>query len=125
MGDRLHKYGSIRGLDHCFVLNRPLSAKPAAVISEQITGRRVELYTNQPGVQVYTANWFHAGERGGAPGRGEGSGVERYSDYMGIALEPQNYPDAVHHDGRSGWHPIVLRPHQTFFNQHEFRLVLQ
>lgn len=125
VGERIHLYNGLRGLDHCFVRNATRAAeRPAAIISEDTTGRRVELYTDQAGIQAYTANWFHAGGGGGAPGRREGSGVERYSDYMGIALEPQNFPDAVHHEERPGWRPVILRPHQTYSNNHEFLLLL-
>lgn len=125
MGERIHLYGGLRGLDHCFVCNCSRFEEPVAIIAEDTTGRRVELYTDQAGVQVYSANWFHAGGGGGAPGRREGSGVERYPDYMGIALEPQNFPDAVHHEDCPGWRPVVLLPHQTYSNRHEFLLVLQ
>ena len=47
------------GYDHCFVLNKREVGELsfAAKIYEPVSGRTMEVYTTEPGVQVYTDNW--------------------------------------------------------------------
>ena len=55
--DEQIKNGS--GYDHCFVLNKKESGELsfAAKITEPVSGRTMEVYTTEPGVQLYTDNW--------------------------------------------------------------------
>lgn len=55
--DEQIKNGS--GYDHCFVLNKkePGELSFAAKITEPVSGRTMEVYTTEPGVQLYTDNW--------------------------------------------------------------------
>lgn len=46
--------------------------------------------SSQPSVMIYTGNWL----AGGCPETKSGG---RYADYDGVAMECQNYPDAVNH----------------------------
>lgn len=63
---------------------------PAAVLSEPETGRRMELWTDLPGLQLYNGCSITArAGKGGAP----------YRAHSGVCLEPQYFPDAVHHEG--------------------------
>lgn len=83
-----------QGFDVCFdVRNANLSSawrdSCVAVLEHRGAGRRVEVYTTQPGLQLYTGNYLQ-----GVP-RGKG-GVE-YCDFAGVALECQGFPDAVNH----------------------------
>jgi aldose 1-epimerase len=79
------------GFDHCFCLSAPLQGKgPAALrqaldMSDQASGRRLRLATDQPGLQVYTGAHF-----AGTPGK---AGAV-YGPFQGVALETQAYPDA-------------------------------
>jgi len=97
------------GLDHCFVLDSQLAALHgfACRLSEQTSGRVLELSTTQPGLQVYTGNGL-----GGILGK---QGL-RYPRWGGVCLEAQAWPDAVHH----GHFPTVfLRPGEKY--QHTMR----
>lgn len=76
-----------RGIDHNYVL-RGSGWRTAAVLESRRTRTRLELLTDQPGLQVYTGN-FLDGARSGA------SGLYRQGD--GMALEPQVFPDSPHH----------------------------
>ncbi len=58
-------------------------------VTESNSGRGIEIYTTQPGVQLYTAN----GLDGGLVGKG---GIA-YPKYGAFCLETQNWPDAIHH----------------------------
>ena len=76
------------GYDHNFCLDGdsgPLHRAARAL--DPFSGRGLEIWTNQPGVQFYTANHF-----GKAPATGKGGA--RYEKHAGFALETQNYPNA-------------------------------
>ncbi len=77
-----------RGYDHYFVLPSSSSASPqfAARARDPHSGRVLEIYTTQPGLQLYTGNQLN----GSVAGRG---GIYRQSG--GLAFEPQGFPDAV------------------------------
>lgn len=77
------------GYDHNWVLkNNGRFAKVAEVTSEK-SGIRMEVYTDLPGVQMYTANFLDH-----EPGK-DGAVYEKRS---AVCLETQYYPDAIHHD---------------------------
>jgi aldose 1-epimerase len=87
-----------RGVDHNFVI-RGRGLRTAAVLESSRTRTRLELSTDQPGLQVYTGN-FLDGSRPSVSG-----GLYRQGD--GIALEPQLFPDSPHHPE---WPSAVLEP---------------
>lgn len=80
------KFG--KGYDHCWAIDGWEVGKmcKAAVLSEPTSGRSVEVYTTQPGVQIYTGNWLE-----GAPLNKEG---KEYVDRSGVAMECQAFPDS-------------------------------
>ena len=76
-----------QGLDHNFVLNKKIENEMifAGKIFEPKSKRSMEIYTTEPGMQIYTAN-YHDGFRGY-------HGV-RMGKYSGIAFETQHFPDS-------------------------------
>ena len=99
------------GYDHNFCLDgngEPLHRAARAV--DPISGRGLEIWTNQPGVQFYTANHF-----GKAPATGKGGAT--YEKHAGFALETQNYPNAPN---ISHFPSAVLRPGETY--RHAMRI---
>lgn len=78
------------GYDHCFVLNKREVGELsfAARISDPNSGRTMEVYTTEPGVQVYTDNWAS-----GYPGQ-HGATFPRRS---AICFECQHFPDSPNH----------------------------
>jgi aldose 1-epimerase len=88
------------GYDHCFVLR---TDGPAVRVRDPVTGRVLEIDTDQPGIQVYTGNKLSGAFSG------HGGVVYRQSD--GLALEPQDFPDAPHH---AGFPSTVLRPGDVY-----------
>lgn len=97
------------GYDHNWVLNGNHS-EPVIALSDPDSGRRLEVITTQPGVQIYTANYLDGsivGKRG-----------ERYAKHAGVALETQHFPDAPNHPK---FPSTVLRPGDTFRSQTQFR----
>jgi aldose 1-epimerase len=88
------KYEQIKlvgGIDHNWVINKAENEYDFALkMTEPKSGRTIELLTTQPGVQVYTAMHFDGSEKGKG-----GLPVETFG---GIAIEAQNFPDAINHD---------------------------
>ncbi|MBC8170050.1 MAG: galactose mutarotase [Anaerolineae bacterium] len=75
-----------RGYDHNFVLHGDGSLAKAAWVYEPTTGRQMEIWTTEPGVQFYTGN-FIDGTLVGSSG-----GLYRQGD--GFCLETQHFPDS-------------------------------
>ena len=90
------------GYDHCFVLGTDAS-EPAVRVHDPMSGRVLEVFTNQPGVQVYTANKL--------TGAFAGHDGVVYRQSAGLALEPQDFPDAPHH---ANFPSTVLRPGEVY-----------
>ena len=103
-----------RGYDHYFVLDgwRPNILSRVGELRCGATGRKVEVLSSQAGAMVYTGNWL----AGGCPVTKSGG---RYEDYAGVAIECQNYPDAVNHPD---FPSAVLRPGETYCQKIVFRL---
>lgn len=66
---------------------------PVARVSHPTTGRYIEVFSNQPGVQFYTANSLPSPNSIGIKGK---NGTA-YFKHGAFCLETQNYPDAVNH----------------------------
>ena len=74
-----------KGYDNCWALD----GEEAVVLKESVSGRKLTVRTDQPGVQIYTGNWL-----AGCP---VNRSRLRYLDYDGIAIEAQGFPDAPNH----------------------------
>lgn len=99
------------GYDHNFVLDGPARRLNfAARVFERASGRTLEVWTEEPGVQLYTGNFLDDVFIGkhGAP----------YGRRGGFCLETQHFPDAPNHPG---FPSIILRPGGTYATTTEFR----
>lgn len=94
------------GYDHNWVLNNQNKYRLDAVAQDTNTGITLFQYTDQPGVQVYTANYLQA-DLPGVTGN-----VYRQGD--AFTLETQHYPDSPNHQNQAGWPTVVVAPGQTF-----------
>jgi aldose 1-epimerase len=93
-----------QGYDHNFVLKSGGGALAlAARVFDPSTGRVMEVFTTEPGVQLYSGNFLD--------GKLTGTGGINYEQYSGLCLETQHFPDAVHHPN---FPSIILRPGQTY-----------
>lgn len=93
---------SARGIDHNYVVDGT-GVRTVATLESLRTRTRLEVRSDQPGLQVYTGN-FLDGARGSTDG-----GFYRQGD--GIALEPQNFPDSPN---RADFASPVRRPGETY-----------
>ena len=83
------KFGN--GFDHNWVLNTKCDiTKLAAKLTSPVTGITMEVYTNEPGVQVYTGNFLD----GTVTGK---KGIV-YPQRASVCLETQHYPDTPNHN---------------------------
>ncbi|HEX9342624.1 MAG TPA: aldose epimerase family protein [Actinomycetota bacterium] len=96
-----------RGYDHNFVLNRPAgdttTLELAARVTDPASGRVLELFTDQPGMQFYSGNFLD--------GTLYGTSGHQYRQSDGFALETQHFPDSPNHPN---FPSTVLRPGQTY-----------
>ena len=92
------------GYDHCFVLNKnePGELSFAAKVVEPDSGRTMEVYTTEPGVQFYSDNWAD-----GFPGT-HGATFGRRS---ALCFEAQHFPDSPN---RPYFPSVLLRPGQAY-----------
>jgi aldose 1-epimerase len=112
IGDRIADYMSFaKGYDHNFVLNSGGKAKAmAARVSESKSGRVMEVWTTEPGVQLYCGNHLD--------GSLTGVGGAVYKQHTGFCLETQHFPDSIN---KPSFPSVVLRPGQTFKSTTGFR----
>lgn len=100
-----------RGYDHNFVIDRKGSGlELAARVHEPSTGRILEVYTTEPGVQFYSAN-FLDGTLTGKQGR-------VYKQHYAFCLETQHFPDSPNHPG---FPSTILKPGQMYTSRSVYK----
>ena len=100
-----------KGYDHNWILNRTSPGITlAAHVEETETGRVMEVFTDQPGIQFYTGNFLDGTEKG--------KGGKVYSLHAGFCFETQHYPDSPNHPA---FPSTILRPGQKYQTTTEFR----
>ena len=92
------------GYDHCFVLNKrePGELSFAARITEPHSGRVMEVYTTEPGVQFYSDNWAdgYKGQHGAT-----------FPRRSALCFEAQHFPDSPNH---AYFPSVVLKPGEIY-----------
>ena len=92
------------GYDHNWVLDKePGALEIAARIQELSSGRQLEVYTTEPGLQFYTGN--------GLDGSIRGKQDRSYVSRSGFCLEAQHYPDSPN---QPGFPSTILRPGEVY-----------
>ena len=103
-----------RGYDHNFVINRKDDAITlAARVREPSSGRVMEVYTTEPGVQLYTGNFLD--------GTVTGKHGHVYQQRTGLCLETQHYPDSPNHPD---FPSTILQPSHTFHSRTIYKFSL-
>ncbi len=101
--------GLVQGIDHSFQV-RGEGLRRMARVEDPATGRVLELFSDQPGVQVYTGNFLD--------GSWVGASGARLRQGDALALEPQQHPDAPNQHWSSD---AVLRPGEQWTSRIEWR----
>lgn len=103
--DEQLKFG--KGYDHNWVLRTKGDVtKMAAKLTSPVTGITMEVYTNEPGVQVYTGNFLD--------GTVKGKNGVVYPQRASVCLETQHYPDTPN---KPHWPSAILEPGQIYRSQ--------
>lgn len=103
------------GYDHNYVLNgRAGQLSFAARVKDPKSGRVMEVFTTQPGVQLYTANFLD--------GKTIGVSGKPYGRHAAFCLETQHFPDSPHH---ANFPTTVLRPGEKFDEATVFKFSIE
>jgi aldose 1-epimerase len=103
------KYGG--GYDHNFVLDRRAAGlQHAARVLEPASGRTLDIFTDQPGLQFYSGNFLDGSIRG--------KGGRVYPHRSGFCLETQHFPDSPN---QAGFPSTILQPGAPFQSRTIFR----
>ena len=94
------------GYDHNWVLDTEGDdTKVAATVVSPVSGIQLDVYTNEPGIQVYSGNFLD--------GTLTGKNGIVYNLRAGLCLESQHYPDTPH---KADWPSVVLRPGEKYYS---------
>ena len=105
IGERLKAIPEIEGLpqgyDHCFVIRREQDGMAlAARVSDPSSGRTMEIFTTQPGLQLYSGNFLDGTDGSGG-----------HQQYDAFCLETQHYPDSPN---QPGFPSTILHPGKKY-----------
>ena len=107
------KYGN--GYDHNWVLNTNGDVKQlAAKLTSPESGISLEVYTDEPGIQVYTGNFLDGTVKGK-------KGIV-YNQRASVCLETQHYPDSPN---KPQWPSVILEPGQTYNSECIFKFSVE
>jgi aldose 1-epimerase len=102
-----------KGIDHNFALNGKAGRlRIAARLMDPLSGRTLEVWTTQPGLQVYTANYVHP----------QAALDKHYVVHGALTLEAQHFPDSPNH---ANFPSTELVPGKPFHEVTEFRFGTQ
>lgn len=112
IGDRIDKVPG--GYDHNWALDTTHGAdRPVATIYDSISGRQMDIYTTQPGLQFYSGNFLD----GSITARGH-----KVVKYDGMALETQHFPDSPN---EPKFPNTILRPGEHYHEETTYALSIK
>jgi aldose 1-epimerase len=120
LGERINEYDFAQlkngnGYDHNWVLNANGNDRlPVARLVSPVSGIALELFTDEPGVQVYTGNFLD--------GSVTGKKSVVYHQRAAICLETQHYPDSPN---KPEWPSAYLEPGQTYTSHCVFKFSVE
>ena len=95
------------GYDHCWVLNKKYNEYGlSASLYDKISGRLIEIYSDQPGIQVYSGNYLS----------------DPFIKRQGICLETQHYPDSPN---QKKYPSTLLNPNEEYYSKTSFKFMVE
>jgi aldose 1-epimerase len=111
---KLNAAGLEMGYDDNYVLdNEKGELKLAGCLREEKSGRKMEVYTTQPGMQVYTGYWNPELTI---------KGVKKFGSFSGIAMETQHYPDSVN---QPSFPTTLLNPGELYNQKTVYKFITE
>ncbi|MCY1722059.1 galactose mutarotase [Prolixibacteraceae bacterium Z1-6] len=110
---KINASGLEMGYDDNFVLDNEGKLKLAGILSEARSGRKIKVYTTQPGMQVYTGYWNPEIEI---------NGKKKFGSFSGIALETQHYPDSVN---QPNFPSTLLKPGEIYDQKTVYKFITE
>lgn len=100
------------GYDHNFALNKPVAGEMslAATVVEPVSGRKMEIFTQEPAIQFYGGNFMD--------GADSGKSGKKYNFRESFALETQHSPDSPNN---ANFPSIILKPGEGYHTQSIYR----
>lgn len=100
------------GYDHNFALNKPTAGQMtlAATVIEPVSGRKMEIFTQEPALQFYGGNFMKGADKGK-------SGLA-YKYRESFALETQHFPDSPNN---TNFPSVILKPGEVYHTQSIYR----
>lgn len=113
VGDRIDDpfFAPTHGIDANWILQQAEANTLRLAATLSAAGRHMQVYTTQPGLQVYSANFVE---------NNIGKSGQLYCPQNAICLEAQNFPDAPNHPS---FPSSILRPDEIYFQQTEYRFL--
>ncbi|MBO7467420.1 MAG: galactose mutarotase [Bacteroidaceae bacterium] len=97
------------GYDHNWVLNTKGCDKcPVAQVVSPLSGIRLTVFTNEPGIQVYTGNFLD--------GTVNGKDGKPIQFRTAVCLETQHFPDSPNKGNLEGWYSCELNPGEEYYS---------
>ncbi len=94
----------MKGYDHNYVLAKGKGRGLAATVSSPLTGIVMQVFTEEPGMQLYTANHLNGRDK-------DGKGKKSYGAHSAFCLETQHFPDSPN---QPGFPTTLLKAGETF-----------
>ncbi|MBP6978358.1 MAG: galactose mutarotase [Lentimicrobiaceae bacterium] len=115
IGERIAQVGGEpKGYDHNYVLKQPGLDHVAARVTDPVSCRVMEVFTDQPGVQFYSGNFLN--------GSITGKQGKKYGQYYGFCLETQHFPDSPN---QPTFPATVLRPGEVYETTTVYRFLAE
>ncbi len=110
---KLGAAGLEQGYDDNYVFDNEGELEYIGCLSEANSGRKVEVYTTQPGMQLYTGYWIPEINI---------DGKNKFGSFAGVALETQHFPDSVHH---SKFPTTLLKPGELYDEKTVYKFITE
>jgi aldose 1-epimerase len=103
------------GYDHNWVINKGTDSFPlVAILSDSASGRTIEVYTTEPGIQFYTGNFLD--------GKLTGSDGKPFNKHAGLCLETQHFPDSPN---KPSFPTTILQPGDKYHTFTKYKLITE